>query len=333
MLPSFKHVAVIAGTLLIAGSLAACGSKGSSGTAAPATAASGGGCAGVKDSTIVVLTDDKHLQNSDNIVPAVNKNANNPALLAALDAVSGTLSQDKLVALNKSVDIDHKTPQAAANDYATAAGFTTGLAKGPGGKIIIGAANFSENQEVAYLYQLALKAAGYDASVKTIGNRELYLPELEKNHIQIVPEYAATLTNTLNAAQNGKDAPVAESPDIDKTMTALTGLGTKANLVFGKPAAATDQNAFAVTKATATKYGLTSLSDFAAKCSGALSTLAGPAECPQRPFCQAGLKSLYGIDFGQFKSTDAGGPLTKTALTNGDVTMGLVFSSDSSIGS
>jgi len=336
MLPSsrsFKFAAIV-GTVLVAGSLAACGSKGSSGTTAPAPTTSGAaGCAGVKDSTIVVLTDDKHLQNSDNIVPAVNKAVNNPALIAALDAVSAKLSQDNLVALNKAVDADHKTPEAAANDFATAQGITAGLAKGPGGKILVGSANFSENQEVAALYVIALKAAGYDASTKTIGNRELYLPELTKNNIQIVPEYAATLTSTLNVAQNGKDAAAKESPDITKTMAALTDLGVKANLVFGKPADATDQNAFAVTKATASKYGLTTLSDFASKCSGAASTLAGPPECPQRPFCQKGLNSLYGITFGQFKPTDAGGPLTKTALTNGDATMGLVFSSDSSLGS
>src|SRR4051794_7643426 len=160
MLPSsksFKFAAMV-GTVLVAGSLAACGSKGSSGTAAPTPAASGAGvgCAGVSDSTIVVLTDDKHLQNSDNIVPAVNKAVNNPALIAALDAVSAKLSQVNLVALNKAVDADHKTPEAAANDFATAQGVTAGLAKGPGGKIIIGAANFSENQEVANLYKIAL---------------------------------------------------------------------------------------------------------------------------------------------------------------------------------
>jgi len=59
--------------------------------------------------------------------------------------------------------------------------------------------------------------------------------------------------------------------------------------------------------------------------------LAGPAECPARPFCQVGLKDTYGIVFGTFVQADTGGPQTKTALRTGRATLGLVFSSDSSL--
>ena len=76
------------------------------------------------------------------------------------------------------------------------------------------------------------------------------------------------------------------------------------------------------------KNGVKTLSDFAAKCSGKDSVLAGPAECPERPFCQIGLKDKYGITFGSFQQADAGGPQTKTALTTGKAALGLVFSSD-----
>ena len=114
-------------------------------------------------------------------------------------------------------------------------------------------------------------------------------------------------------------------------MTALKELGTQYGLTFGTPSKATDQNAFAVTKPVADKYSLKTLSDFAAKCSGTASVLAGPPECPQRPFCQVGLKDTYGITFGTFVQADAGGPQTKTALRTGKATLGLVFSSDSSL--
>ena len=73
-------------------------------------------------------------------------------------------------------------------------------------------------------------------------------------------------------------------------MTALKALGDQVGLTFGTPSTASDQNAFAVTKAFADKYRLKTLSDFAAKCSGTATVLAGPPECPQRPFCQPGLK-------------------------------------------
>ena len=51
----------------------------------------------------------------------------------------------------------------------------------------------------------------------------------------------------------------------------------------------------------------------------------------ERPFCQPGLQDKYGITFGAFFQADAGGPQTKTALKTGKATLGLVFSSDSSL--
>jgi osmoprotectant transport system substrate-binding protein len=58
-----------------------------------------------------VLTDDKHLQNTDNVVPAINKKASSPQMIAALDKVSAALDTTKLIALNKAVDIDRKSVQ------------------------------------------------------------------------------------------------------------------------------------------------------------------------------------------------------------------------------
>ena len=57
--------------------------------------------------------------------------------------------------------------------------------------------------------------------------------------------------------------------------------------------------------------------------------LGGPPECPTRPFCAAGLTKVYGLHFKDFKALDAGGPLTKAALDQGSIDIGLIFSSDS----
>jgi osmoprotectant transport system substrate-binding protein len=59
--------------------------------------------------------------------------------------------------------------------------------------------------------------------------------------------------------------------------------------------------------------------------------LGGPPECPQRPFCLLGLKDTYGLEFKEFKPLDAGGPLTVEALKNGDIQVGLLFTSDPAI--
>src|SRR5687767_14028853 len=212
-----------AGLALAAASiaLAACGGEGSSGTEKPDTA-SGAGCAPVAGNQLVVLDDDKKLQTSDNIIAVVNKaKAGDAALIAALDKVADALDTPKLIALNKAVDVDRKTPKVAATDFATAQKITDGLAKGAGGKVIIGAADYSENQTLGALYEIALDAAGYDASVQQIGNRELYEPSLEKGEIHVVPEYAGTFTEFLNKKVNGASATPVASGDIAKTVEAL----------------------------------------------------------------------------------------------------------------
>jgi osmoprotectant transport system substrate-binding protein len=327
-----RHLLLTAGTLMTAAViLAGCGESGSSGTDAPASAAAGAGCAPVAGDTLVVLTDDKNLQNTDNVVPAIHKKSSSPQLIAALDKVSAALDTTKLIELNKAVDVDRKSSKAAAEEFAAANNITAGIEKGPGGDLKVGAANFSENATLGELYKIALTAAGYKVEVQQIGNRELYEPALEKGDIAVVPEYAATLATFLSGKVDGKDAKDPSSPQLETTMTNLTALGAKVGLVFGTPSAAQDQNAFATTEAFATKNGLKTLSDLAAKCSGAATILGGPAECPQRPKCQQGLVDTYGFQAGKFSSLDAGGPLTKTGLKQGTVSVGLVFSSDGAL--
>jgi osmoprotectant transport system substrate-binding protein len=322
-----------AGALAVAGFLTGCGSAGSSGTSSPQANSSGAGCAPVSGSSLVVLQDDKKLQNTDNVIAAVNTKAVTPQLTAALDKVADSLDTQKLIALNKAVDIDRKTPKVAAEEFASANNLTSGIPTGGSGKIVIGEANFSENQTLGELYRLALTAAGYQPTVQQIGNRELYEPALEKGDVQVVPEYAATMADFLNTKVNGANAAAVSSPDLDKTTAALKQLGDKVGITFGKPSQAQDQNAFAVTKEFSDKYGVTTLSELASKCSGSATVLAGPPECPQRPKCQAGLVSVYGFKAGSFSSLDAGGPQTKNAIKTGAASVGLVFSSDGSLAS
>jgi osmoprotectant transport system substrate-binding protein len=325
-----RHL-LMAGLTAAVITLAGCGSAGSSGTEAPPSSATGQGCAPVAGDTLVVLTDDKNLQNTDNVIPAFNKKAGTPDAIAALDKVSTALDTTKLIALNKAVDIDRKSSKAAAQEFVTANNVTSGITKGAGGKITVGAANFSENATLGEIYALALTAAGYTVKVQQIGNRELYEPALEKGDIGVVPEYAATLATFLSGKVDGKDAKDPSSSDLNTTVTNLKALGEKRGLAFGAASSAQDQNAFAATTAFSDKYGVKTLSDLAAKCSGAATVLGGPPECPQRPKCQAGLVTTYNFQAGKFSSLDAGGPLTKTGLKQGTVSVGLVFSSDGAL--
>lgn len=325
---SRRLMTILAGSALVAGLAAACGEAGQSGTDAPDPAATGQGCAPVAGDQLVVLADDQNLQTADNIVPAINADAATPELVAALDAVSAALDTPKLIGLNRAVGIDRQSSATAAEEFAAAEDLTAGIDGGGSGRIVVGAANFPESETLGELYRIALEAAGFQAEVQTIGNRELYEPALERGEVQVVPEYVGTLTTFLNAQVNGGDAESPASSDVAATMTALRELGEQVGLVFGEPSEAADQNAFAVTQAFAEEHDVSTLTELGEVCSGEATVLGGPPECPQRPFCQPGLEDTYGLRVGQFSSLDAGGPLTKEALRTGEISVGLVFSSD-----
>lgn len=197
-------------------------------------------------------------------------------------------------------------------------------------KIVVGAANFGESEILANMYVKVLEKAGYKAEVKKGGlNRETLSKALESGEINLTPEYVGTDTEYWNKAINGKDAATKATTDASATAAALRDLLAKKKLTAYEPSAAADQNSFAVTKATADKNGLKTMSDLSKVAS--TFTLGGPPECPKRPFCQPGLEKTYGLKFKDFKALDAGGPLTKNALTDGKIDIGLVFSSDGGI--
>jgi osmoprotectant transport system substrate-binding protein len=298
------------------------GTLGNSGSSSPSTSTSSAG------NELVVLTDDMHLQTVDNVVPVVNNKVDSPALEQALNGVSKVLTTDELLAMNKSADIDRKSPVSVAKAYVDQKKLATGVSGGSG-KVVVGGANFNESQILANIYALVLKGAGFDASVKPVTNREVYEPALERGDITVFAEYAGTLTEFLNKKANGPNAAPLATGDLQATVTALRGLAAKKGLKVLDPAQAADQNAFAVTKNFATANNLHTLSDLKSY-QGKL-VLGGPPECPTRSFCQPGLEKTYGLTFAGFVALDAGGPLTKTALKQGKVQLGLVFSTDSSL--
>jgi osmoprotectant transport system substrate-binding protein len=194
--------------------------------------------------------------------------------------------------------------------------------------IVIGSAPFSENEIVASMYAGALGAKGYQVTEKSgLGQREIYLPALQKggreNGIDLVPEYVGTMLEFVN-----KSAGEA-SGDLDATVAKLRSRLDPLGLTALNPSPAADQNAFAVTKATADKFKLKKLSDLAPVAKDM--TLGAGPECPTRPFCQPGLEKTYGLKFKTFRVLDSGGPKTKEALTSGDIDVGLVFSSDGAV--
>jgi osmoprotectant transport system substrate-binding protein len=298
------------------------GSPGAEATESPRAGGSG------SPDDLVVLEDDQNLQTVDNIVPVVQTEAAVEPLREALDKVSESMTTEDLIALNRQADVERQSPPNVARAFAEENGLTESV-EGGTGSLVIGAANFSESQILANLYAIALEAAGYDTEVQNVTNREVYGPALERGEITVFPEYVGTFAEYLNKRENGPDAEPIASSDLDATMEELRPLAEGTGLTVLEPSEAANQNAFAVTREFAEENDLRTLSDLA-DFDGEL-VLGGPPECPTRPFCQPGLEETYGIELDGFVSLDAGGPLTKSALQQGRIQIGLVFSSDGSL--
>jgi osmoprotectant transport system substrate-binding protein len=327
------RITIIAPLVMAVALTAACGESGSSDTSgndAGGTAASGDTCAPVPGDRLVVLEDDKHLQNADNVIPAVTTTTAEAqsALLPALNAVSAALTTEDLVDMNAAVDVERQSAEDVAAAWVEDSGVTDGLDQGTG-PVAVGGANFTESTVLANVYADVLTAAGFDASVREVGSRDLYLEALkEGTEIQVFPEYLATVTEFLEGDEQNQVA----SGDVDATLEALQPLADEAGLTFGEPSEAVDQNAFAVTQEFADQVGVTTLSELADACDDGSLILGGPTECPTRPYCQVGLEDTYGLKFGDFQEYgDTGGPLTKAAIQQGEVSIGLVFSSDGAL--
>ncbi|MFE2548454.1 ABC transporter substrate-binding protein [Streptomyces sp. NPDC059355] len=202
------------------------------------------------------------------------------------------------------------------------------------GKVVIGAAGFTESNVLAELYAQVLGDAGYSTSITTVNNRELYEPSLEKGEIDVVPEYAATLAEFLNAKVNGPKAPEEKpvaSSDVAATVAGLEKLAAPLGLKALPAGPAVDQNAFAVSKEFARKNNLKTLSDLGK--SGLKVKIAAGDECAVRPFCAPGLKKAYGIDVSGIDPKGVGTPQAKQAVKDGVDQLALTTTTDATLDS
>ena len=182
--------------------------------------------------------------------------------------------------------------------------------------MVIGSANFPENEVLAEVYALALQAKGVKVTTKlNIGAREAYYPQIQKGTISIIPEYNGTLLSVevdkSNTAKTTAAVDAALAAKLPSTLTVLN------------PAPAQDSDSVTVTQATAAKYHLKSIADL--KPYDSQLVIGGPPEFKTRVDGLVGLKSTYGLTFKSFDPLDESGPLTLAALASGKVQAADVF--------
>jgi osmoprotectant transport system substrate-binding protein len=186
--------------------------------------------------------------------------------------------------------------------------------------VTVGSVTFSESQIVAEMFAQVLEKAGYKVNRQlTLGNRQILQPAMPGS-IQVAPEYVGSLLAYLKGTKSS-DA-VSETAQ-DNALLAPKGLTVL------DPSAANDTNAFVVTKATATRYNLSKVSDL--KPVASKLTLGGPPECATNPVCLPGLKSVYGITGLKFQPIGACDSATANALDSGGVDVAELCSTQSII--
>jgi len=229
--------------------------------------------------------------------------------LAAVSACSSSSSSSSSSAATASASASASASSSSSGSNPLGGGSASGT-------VVVGSANFPENEVLAEVYALALQAKGVKVSTKlNIGAREVYYPQVEKGAIDIIPEYNGTLlTVEADPSSTAKTTAAVDAALAAKLPSTLTVLAS---------APAQDSDSITVTQATATKDHLKSIADL--KPYASQMVLGGPPEFKTRTDGIAGLKSVYGLTFKSFDPLDESGPITLSALTSGKVQAADVF--------
>ena len=195
-----------------------------------------------------------------------------------------------------------------------------GAAGGAGGTLVVGSQAYYSNEIIAELFAQVLEAGGYTVERQfQIGQREVYVPELENGSLDVLPEY---LGNLLQHYQ--PDAPSASPEEIRSAL----GEALPDSLRVLDFAEASDQDSYTTTSAFAQEHSLTTIADLAGI---ADLKIAANSEFEVRPYGPEGAKSIYGVDVTVVPVEDSGGPLTVQALTSGDVQLADIYTADPAI--
>jgi osmoprotectant transport system substrate-binding protein len=190
--------------------------------------------------------------------------------------------------------------------------------------IVIGSQDYYSNEIIAEIYAQALENGGLTVDRQfRIGQREVYLPEIESGDIDVFPEYTGGLLQALDEdAAGGKP---------DEVYTALEAALPDGLRVLDQ-ADASDQDSWTVTQAFADTYGLTDLASLASVTEPI--TVGGNSELETRPYGPTALKEKYGVEIAGFTPVeDSGGPLTVKALVDNAIQLANVYTADPNIAS
>lgn len=187
--------------------------------------------------------------------------------------------------------------------------------------IVIGSQAYYSNEIIAEIYAQVLEEDGFDVQRDfQIGQREVYMPELESGAIHLVPDYTGNLVQYYDGEGESGSPEEVHQQVVDALPDGLQALDF---------AEATDQDSYTVTSETAEEHDLTTIGDLTNL--GDTVSMAANSEFETRPYGPEGAEELYGVTIELTAVEDSGGPLTVAALTDGEVQVADIYTSSPAI--
>jgi osmoprotectant transport system substrate-binding protein len=191
-----------------------------------------------------------------------------------------------------------------------------------GATIRVASKDFTEQFILGEMYALALENAGFQVERKlNLGGTPVAQQALISKEIDLYPEYTGTGLLTVLKQPVSSDAQ-------QVFQTVKQQYEDQFGLVWLEPAPMNNTQALAMTREGAERYGIRTISDFAAQAGNLI--MAGPPEFQEREDGLPGIQGAYGnFQLKEYKAVDPG--LRYQALTSGQVDVVVAFGTDGEI--
>jgi len=193
------------------------------------------------------------------------------------------------------------------------------VANAPQQPITVGSKNFDEQYILGEIYAQALKAGGFNVKKELdLGSEVVAFEALKQGEVDAYPEYTGTaLTSFFD--QKLEEVPRDPSQAYEEARMAYAKEGVTAL----PPTPFENSYRLGMTKETAQKLGNPQkISDLQGKAQNL--SVTGFPECEQRTDCLIGVQRAYGLEFGEFVSSES----PYQVLDSGEADVAFVFTTD-----
>ena len=267
------------------------------------------------------MEDDKQFFPVYNPAPVVRQEIVDqyPGVAIVLDPIAQALTTEKMMELNKRVDIDEEDPVDVARDFLDSLDMETGL-------VVVGSKDFTEQIILGQVAVIALKVAGFEVDDQTgLGGTAINREALLAGETDMYWEY----TGTAWIAHLGHEDPITDPQECYDEVKAEDAGN---DLVWLAMAPFNNTYTLMMKQDTGKELGIETISDLAEYIKGGGdASLCINQEFYARPDGFRGVEKLYDFQFDEDQVIMMDSGLTYKALKDGKCTTAMGFATDGRI--